>query len=231
MEEAIDTLVLPDEILYAKLLLIRGERVMLDGDLAELYEVPTKVLNQAVKRNLERFPDDFMFQLTEEEAENLYLRSQNPPLRPENPSNDENSQILRSQIVTSSWGGRRYLPLAFTEQGVAMLSSVLKSPRAVAVNIQIMRLFVRMRRLIISYEDLATRIGTMEVTQAEQGHHLHQIYEVLQRLLDPDAPKREPIGFRQGKMQEPSDDDQESSLEAASAQRSPSMAADMMPPA
>ena len=118
------------------ILLIRGHSVMLDADLAELYEVETKVLVQAIKRNIDRFPDDFMFQLSPEEYE-----------------------ILRSQSVTSSggrgWGGRRYPPYAFTEQGVAMLSSVLRSKRAVQANIEIMRAFVRLRGLLSSQENLA----------------------------------------------------------------------------
>ncbi len=112
---------------------------MLDRDLAELYEVETKALNQAVKRNITRFPDDFMFQLSQEEFE-----------------------ILRSQIVTSSWGGHRYLPFVFTEQGVAMLSSVLNSERAVQVNIQIIRTFVQLREMLSTHKDLKRKIETME---------------------------------------------------------------------
>jgi hypothetical protein len=111
---------IPDEKIIDKIYMVREQKIMLDRDLALLYEVPTKVLKQAVKRNKERFPSDFMFQLTENEVQNL-----------------------RSQIVTSSWGGSRYLPAAFTEQGVAMLSSVLKSRRAISVNIKIIRIFTR----------------------------------------------------------------------------------------
>ncbi|MBR4600311.1 MAG: ORF6N domain-containing protein [Treponema sp.] len=120
----------------AKILTIRNQQVMIDRDLAELYGTETKVLNQAVKRNIERFPEDFMFQLDEEEFDDL--KSQFLPSEADNAN-------LKSQIVTSSWGGTRKLPYAFTEQGVAMLSSVLKSPTAVEVNIQIMRAFVAMR--------------------------------------------------------------------------------------
>ncbi len=124
----------------ASILLIRGQRVMLDADLAAMYGVQTKVLTQAVKRNRDRFPDDFMFQLDYQELE-----------------------ILRSQIVTSSeWGGRRYRPYAFTEQGVAMLSSVLRSPRAVKVNIEIMRTFVRLRSMLASHQELASRLTALE---------------------------------------------------------------------
>lgn len=117
--------VLIHQTIENKIYLIRGQKVMLDSDLAELYSITTKVFNQAVKRNLERFPEDFMFQLT-----------------------DNESKILRSQIVTSSWGGVRYLPNAFTEHGVLMLSSVLNSPRAIQVNIQIMRIFARIRQML-----------------------------------------------------------------------------------
>ena len=126
-ESSTSLIAVPPERIEAGILLIRGQRVMLDSDLAELYGVPSKVMLQAVRRNAERFPDDFMFRLTRDEF-----------------------RILRSQIVTSSWGGRRYPPYAFTEQGVAMLSSVLNSPRAVQVNIEIMRTFVRLRALMAS---------------------------------------------------------------------------------
>ena len=122
------------------ILLIRKQRVMLSHDLARLYGVETKVLNQAVKRNEDRFPDDFMFQLSPREAE-----------------------ALKSQFVTSSWGGaRRALPYAFTEQGVAMLSSVLRSPRAIQVNIAIMRAFVRLRELLLTNADLARKLADLE---------------------------------------------------------------------
>jgi|HubBroStandDraft_6_1064221.scaffolds.fasta_scaffold589788_1 hypothetical protein len=118
-----------------RIFMIRGQKVIVDSDLADLYRVPTKVFNQGVKRNLERFPKDFMFRLTGKEIE-----------------------ILRSQIVTSSWGGRRSLPYAFTEQGVAMLSSVLNSQRAVQVNIAIMRAFVKFREILTTHRELAEKI-------------------------------------------------------------------------
>jgi len=123
-----DTSILPTERIDRCIYRVRGQRVLLSPDLAMLYEVETKVLNQAVRRNLNRFPGDFMFQLTAEEM-----------------------SILRSQIVTSSWGGHRYRPFAFTEQGVAMLSSVLNSERAVQVNIEIMRAFVRLREFLTTH--------------------------------------------------------------------------------
>jgi len=127
------------ERIEKRIFLLRGQRVMLSMDLAELYGVEPRVLVQAVKRNIERFPDDFMFQLNLQEVRNL-----------------------KSQIVISSWGGQRFLPYAFTEQGVAMLSSVLKSKRAAQVNIEIMRAFVRLRQLIASNKELAKRLDELE---------------------------------------------------------------------
>ena len=129
------------ETIEQKIYLVRGHKVMLDRDLAEMYEVPTRRLNEQVKRNISRFPSDFMFQLSSEEADNL-----------------------RSQFATSSpgHGGRRYLPYVFTEQGVAMLSSVLNSERAVQVNIAIMRTFVKLRQMLASNAELARRLAAME---------------------------------------------------------------------
>ncbi len=161
---------IPVERIEQTILLVRGHKVILDEDLAALYGVKTKVLNQAVRRNKERFPKDFMFRLTEEELE-----------------------ILRSQSVTSrSWGGRRYPPLAFTEQGVAMLSSVLRSTRAIHVNIAIMRAFVRLRRMLATHEDLARKIGEMERNYDQQ---FRVVFEAIRALMEPpDKPKRR-IGF------------------------------------
>lgn len=127
------------EAVVSKILTIKGKRVILDRDLAQLYGVLTKNLNKAVKRNIERFPEDFMFQLTKEEVESL-----------------------RFQIGTSKRGGRRYFPYVFTQEGVAMLSGVLNSPRAVQVNIQIMRAFVRLRRMILTNVDLKRKVEEME---------------------------------------------------------------------
>ena len=142
---------------------IRGQQVMLDNDLATLYGVETRALNQAVKRNINRFPDDFMFQLTKEELDNLI-----------------------SQNVTSSWGGTRKLPYAFTEQGIAMLSSVLKSQTAVEVNIRIMRAFIAMRRFIATNAQLFQRLETIEYHQLEMKQHQEvtdkRIDEVFRRL-------------------------------------------------
>ncbi len=155
------------------LLVLRGERVILDADLAGLYGVATKALIQAVRRNAARFPEDFAFQLSPEEIAGL-----------------------RSQSVTSSsgWGGRRYPPLAFTEQGVAMLSSVLRSPRAVLVNIEIMRTFVRLRRLLISHADLARKLTRLEQKYDAQ---FRVVFDAIRALMEPVADEDPPVvGFR-----------------------------------
>jgi hypothetical protein len=153
------------------ILLIRKQRVMLSHDLARLYGVPVKVLNQAVRRNRERFPDDFMFQLDNVELDNL-----------------------KSQIVTSSWGGARVLPYAFTEQGEAMLSSVLRSPRAVQVNIAIMRAFVRLREMLLTNADLARKLAELERKYDSQ---FRAVFDAIRQLMAPPAPDQPPkeIGF------------------------------------
>ena len=143
---------------------------MLDADLATLYEVETRVLTQAVKRNMDRFPEDFMFQLNKDEFEHL-----------------------RSQTVTSSWGGRRYPPYAFTEQGVAMLSSVLRSDRAVQVNVEIMRSFVRLRQMLASNKKLAQQLNELEQKYDEQ---FGIVFDAIRQLMTPPDPKQKrPIGF------------------------------------
>lgn len=158
------------ESIERKIYLIRNQRVMIDSDLANLYQVPTKVLVQAIKRNIQRFPDDFMFQLTLEEF-----------------------KILRSQIVTSSWGGRRYPPFVFTEQGVAMLSSVLNSEVAVQLNIHIIRTFVRLRELILTHKDLQKQIEEMG---KKYDRKFQVIFEAIEQLLEPKPnPNKRPIGF------------------------------------
>jgi hypothetical protein len=155
------------------ILLIRGHKVMLDADLAALYGVETKVLVQAVKRNLDRFPEDFMFQVTADEA-----------------------AILKSQSVTSSsWGGRRTRPYVFTEQGVAMLSSVLRSPRAVRVNIEIMRAFVRLREILSSHADLARKLAALEKKYDAQ---FKTVFDAIRALMTPPPSPRAKIGFRAG---------------------------------
>lgn len=177
---------LPTERIERSILLVRGQKVLLDADLAEMYDVETRVLVQAVKRNLDRFPDDFMFQLSKEELEDW--RSQ---FVTSNPTVDHGN--LKSQIVTSSWGGRRTRPYAFTEQGVAMLSSVLHSPRAVAVNIEIMRAFVRLREMLSSNVELSRRLDTLERKYDAQ---FRGVFEAIRQLMAPPVtPKKGRIGF------------------------------------
>ena len=165
-----------EERVFSKIYLLRNQKVLLDEDLAVMYGVTTKLLNQAVKRNLERFPEDFMFQLTVEEVSSL-----------------------RSQFVTSKKGrgGRRYAPFAFTEQGVAMLSGILTSPTAIAVNIQIMRIFVKMRRMISEYKELLEKIESIEDVQINQDARITEIYNIIKSLLEPIYKDRPPVGFKQ----------------------------------
>ena len=175
---------MPEELIFRKIYVIRDQKVLLDADLAELYGVETRRLKESVRRNIERFPEDFMFELTPFEWKALRIRSESAKTN------------LRSQIATSSWGGSRYPPMAFTEQGVAMLSSVLKSKNAIAVNIQIMRIFVRMRQLITSYKDLLKKIEKLEASDEEQNKHLKNIYSLIKELLEPAVKNRRPIGFK-----------------------------------
>jgi hypothetical protein len=166
MAENKDISVVPIERIASAIYLIRDQKVMLDMDLAELYDVPTKRLNEQVKRNIRRFPEDFMFQLTTEEFENL-----------------------KSQIATSSWGGRRTLPYAFTEQGVAMLSSALHSDRVIDINVAIMRTFIRMREMLATHKDIALKIE-------EHDQHIAILYDYIKKLLDPpESSKKKPIGY------------------------------------
>jgi len=163
---------IPTERIEQAIFLIRGQKVMLDVDLAKLYGVTTFNLNKAVKRNLDRFPDDFMFQLNYQEVRNLIF-----------------------QFGISSWGGTRKLPRAFTEQGVAMLSSVLKSERAVQVNIEIMRAFVKLREMLASHKDLALKLAEMEKKYDSQ---FKVVFDAIRELMTPIEPPPKPrrIGFR-----------------------------------
>lgn len=156
-----------------KIYVVRGMKVMLDKDLAEMYGVETKRLKEAVRRNISRFPDDFMFVLSESELNNL-----------------------RSQFATSSWGGLRYLPMAFTEQGVAMLSSVLRSERAIQVNIQIVRVYTRMRQLILDNKELWLKIEKIEQALTKKDEEVQTIFKVLKSLLVKEEKPRQPIGFK-----------------------------------
>jgi hypothetical protein len=165
---------LSGETIENKIFFIRGQRVMLDFDLATLYGIETKYLKRQVKRNLKRFPKDFMFQLSKEEN-------------------------LRCQFVTSSYGGRRHLPFAFTEQGVAMLSSVLNSERAIAINIIIMRAFVKIRKMLTRNRALALKIKTLEKTVAKgfkkHDHAIQALFDTIKKLLSPPKEKPKKIGF------------------------------------
>jgi hypothetical protein len=164
----------PSERIEQSILLIRQHKVLLDADLAQLYGVETKALTRAVRRNLDRFPDDFMFQLSQVEFDNL-----------------------RSQFGTSGrWGGRRYRPYAFTEQGVAMLSSVLNSRQAVLVNIEIMRAFVRLREILASHVQLAKRLDAME---KEYDKRFAVVFDAIRKLMAPTKPPKRPIGFHTDK--------------------------------
>lgn len=160
------------ETIEHKILFLRGQKVMIDTDLATLYGVKTKVLLQAVKRNAERFPEDFMFILNNQEV-----------------------SLLRSQIVTSitGRGGRRYMPYAFTEYGVAMLSSVLKSPRAIQVNIEIMRTFGRLRQILATHKDLARKLEELE---KKYDHQFKTVFDAIRQLMAPPPTERRKIGFQ-----------------------------------
>jgi len=165
---------IPQEIVEQKIFMIRGHKVMLDKELAKLYGVPVKRLNEQVKRNLKRFPRDFMFLLTRQEVMNL-----------------------KSQIATSRWGGVRKLPYAFTEQGVAMLSTVLNSERAIQVNIAIMRAFVKLRQILATNKDLAYKLKELESKIERHDEDIQAIFEAIRQLMAPLPVKPKPqIGFR-----------------------------------
>ena len=150
---------IPDEIVMQKIYRIRGKNVMLDQDLAELYNVKTKRLNEQVKRNISRFPDDFLFQLNKEEFNNL-----------------------KSQFATSSWGGRRTPPLAFTDYGILMLSSILNSDRAIKVNIQIIRIFAKMRGMLMAHKDVLFQLEKIQKKLADHDNNILLIFEYIKRI-------------------------------------------------
>jgi hypothetical protein len=166
----------PAEFIERRIFLIRAQKVMLDAHLAELYQVKTRVLIQAVKRNLDRFPKDFMFQLTREEERRL------------------RSQIVISNVVRR--GGRRYLPYAFTEHGVAMLSSILKSQRAVQMNILIIRAFIKLREILAGHKDLARKIEDLERKHKRHSQQLAAVYSIIKKLIEAPSKPQNPIGFR-----------------------------------
>ena len=171
-------IMIPDEVLISKIYLIRGQKVMLDVDLAKLYGVQTGRLNEQVKRNKERFPDDFMFELTKEESKNLL-----------------------SQNAIASWGGRRNLPKVFTEHGVLMLSSVLKSKKAITVNIQIMRIFVKLRTMLYTNKELVVKMNQIEEQLIDHGDDIHTLFEYVDKLMEDkeiaaQQTDRKKIGFK-----------------------------------
>ena len=160
------------ESIEHRIFLIRGQKVMLDRDLAELYGVGTRDLNKAVTRNPERFPSDFMFSLTRQEVRDLMFH-----------------------FGTSSWGGIRKPPRAFTEHGVLMLSSVLRSKRAIQVNITIMRTFLRLRQVLAAHKELAQKLVELERQVEGQSHQIHSIFDAIRQLMAPTGPSRRRIGF------------------------------------
>lgn len=172
-----DKLTIPDEVVISKIYFIRDQKVMLDSDLAELYEVETRVLNQQVKRNIDRFPGDFMFQLSDVEWE-----------------------MMKSQNATSSWGGRRKPPYVFTEHGVLMLSSVLNSKKSIAVNIQIMRIFTKLRTMITDNLNLQLEIENIKKKLANQNKNIELVFNYLDELNDKivvsEEAKRNKIGYK-----------------------------------
>ena len=191
-----ESVIISPEVIAPMVHWLRHEKILLDSDLAELYGVPTKVLNQAVKRNADRFPADFMFQLTAEEMDALKCQTgiSNSEAGSQNSSQIVTSSPSKSQIVTSSLahGGRRKLPYAFTEQGVAMLSSVRRSQRAVEVNSAIMRTFVQLRRLMDSNRDLAQKIGEMEDKYDGQ---FRIVFDAIRQLISPPSKPARELGF------------------------------------
>jgi hypothetical protein len=168
-------IIISEKQVISKIYLIRGKKVMLDKDLAELYQVETRVLNQAVKRNIDRFPNDFMFQLSKHEFENW---------------------ISQFVISNSEKMGLRKMPLVFTEQGVAMLSSVLNSKRAIAVNIQIIRIFTRMREILLTHKDILLQLEKIETRLTGHDEDLQLVFKYLKQLLNPPQEPRRKIGFK-----------------------------------
>ena len=164
---------IPDEVLLSKIYMIRDQKVMLDKDLSELYGVEIKRLNEQIKRNVERFPEDFMFQLSNEEWDSL-----------------------KSQFATSTWGGVRNLPYAFTEHGVLMLSSVLNSKQAIQVNIHTMRVYTRIRELFLTHKDVFVRVKQVEKQMMKQGQKIELLFTYLNIFMDKVDGLKEPIGFK-----------------------------------
>ena len=170
MNESLETL--SPQALAGRIVVIRGQRVLLDTDLAQLYEVETRRLNEQIKRNMGRFPLDFMFQLTRDEFE-----------------------ILKSQIATSSWGGRRKLPLAFTEHGAIMAASVLNSDRAVEMSVYVVRAFVQLRTVLLDHKALADKLTALERRVSHHDNSLAEVIDAIRALMAQPKPANRPIGF------------------------------------
>ncbi|MBS1528715.1 MAG: ORF6N domain-containing protein [Bacteroidetes bacterium] len=173
MPKQLKSVFIPDEVVIDKIYQIRDQKVMLDEDLAQLYGIETKRLNEQVARNADRFPNDFMFRLTDEEFANL-----------------------KSQFATSSWGGRRSLPYAFTEHGVLMLSSVLNSKQAIQVNIQIMRIYTRIRELLITHKDVLLLVEQVERKLVKQDQKIETLFAYLNKFLEKQEKPRKTIGYK-----------------------------------
>ena len=175
-KESSQAVSIPDEVVMNKIYFIRSQKVMLDRDLAELYGVTTGNLNKAVKRNAKRFPEDFMFQLNKEEFDNLIF-----------------------QIGRSRWGGTRKLPNAFTEQGVAMLSGVLNSDRAISVHIQIIRVFTKMREMLLTHKEILLKVEQMEKKLLSQDKKIVVVFDYLNQFIKEQEKPLKPIGFKRKK--------------------------------
>ncbi|MEN8203891.1 MAG: ORF6N domain-containing protein [Bacteroidota bacterium] len=184
MVDQASIIMIPDEVIFSKIFLIRNKQVILDRDLAVFYQVETKQLKRSVRRNIDRFPNDFMFELTLEEF-----------------------QYLRSQFGTSSWGGSRYTPMAFSEYGIVMLASVLHSQRAIKVNIQIVRAFLRMREILNSQNIILSRLENVETSQIQQGERISLIFKLLEEIEKKNKKRlehqsRKKVGFKRENEQE-----------------------------
>ena len=183
MSKQVKAVFIPDDIVADKIYLIRDQKVMLDEDLAELYGIETKRLNEQVARNIDRFPVDFMFRLDEDEFANL-----------------------KSQFATSSWGGRRSLPYAFTEHGVLMLSSVLNSKQAIQVNIQIMRIYTRIREMLITHKDVLLLVEQVEKKLIKQDQKIETLFAYLNKFITKEEKPRKAIGYKNYPQEESGDE-------------------------
>ncbi len=168
--------IIPDEIIISKIYLFRNQKVIIDSDLAEMYGVETRVLNQAIKRNHKRFPIDFMFQLNEDEFENL-----------------------KEQNNSSKWGGRRTMPFVFTEHGVLMLSSVLNNDKAIEINIQIVRIFTKMRDMLLTHKDILSELEGIRKKITKQDDRIDMMYNYLMEFVKQEKHPRDKIGFKRSK--------------------------------